>query len=89
MAKIIKLKLPSKYFEKDRNNRLEARLAKFKLKKGDIIRFLEWDEKSKKYTSQFFDKKVKDFHKIKKAVKYWKQKDLQKYGFYILEFEKI
>jgi len=38
MVKIIEMRLPIEYFEKDRDNRLEARLAKFDLKKGDIIR---------------------------------------------------
>lgn len=83
--KIIEIKMPKKYFEKDRDNRLEARLAKFELEKGDIIRFKEFDEEKQEYAGRYFDKKVKDFHKIKKAVKYWSQKDLLKYGIYVLE----
>ncbi len=86
--KIIKLRLPSRYFKKDRNNHSEARLANFKLSKSDVIRFEEWDEEKQKYTGKYFDRKVKDFHKIKKAVKYWSQKDLQKYGLYVLELGK-
>jgi len=87
MSKIIEMRLPTEYFVKDRNNKLEARLAKFKLSKGDIIRFLEWDEKSQKYTGRFFERRVKDFHKIGKAVKYWSLEDLQKHGIYVLQFE--
>jgi len=83
--RVIKMKLPKKYFKKDRDNRLEARLARFELDKGDIIRFEEWDEEKQKYTGHHFDRKVKDFHKIGKAVKYWSQEDLHKYGIYVLE----
>jgi len=87
MTKIIEMKLPVEYFEKDRNNRLEARLAKFDLEKGDMIRFREWDSKKKSFTGRFFDKKVKDFHKIKKATRFWKKKELTQFGLYILELE--
>lgn len=82
---IIEMKMPIKYFEKDRDNRLEARLAKFELNKNDIIRFREWDEEKEEYTGRYFDKKVLDFHKIGKAVKYWSREDLEKYGIYVLE----
>ena len=83
---IIDIDYPKKYFEKDRNNRLEARLAKFKLQKGDVLRFFELDKRGKR-TGRFYDRKVKDFHKIHKATKYWKKRDLTKYGIYILEME--
>ncbi len=87
MAKIIDYKVPKEYFAKDQNNRLEAKLAKFPLKKGDTIRFHEWDLQTDSYTGRFFDKKVLDFHKIHKATKYWTRQDLDKYGIYVLEFE--
>jgi hypothetical protein len=82
--KIIDLNLPDKYFKKDRQNRLEARLARFELEKGDILRFHEVDSKGKP-TGNSFDRIVKDFHKIHKAAKYWSKKDLTKYGIYVLE----
>lgn len=84
---IIEVKLPTEYFKKDRNNRLEARLAKFDLSKGDIIRFQEWDEKKNVLTGRFFDRKVIDFHKIHKATRFWSKEDLNKYGLYIFELE--
>jgi|GEM_PF-2718202 len=84
MARTIDFELPIEYFKKDRKNRLEARLAKFKLEKGDILRFHEIDENNKR-TGQFFDRKVNDFHKIHKATKYWSKADLTKYGLYIFE----
>lgn len=84
MSKIIEMNIPHKYFLKDRNNRLEARLAKFALSNGDIIRFYEIDEE-KVRSGKYFDKIVNDFHKIHKATKYWSKKDLTKYGIYILD----
>lgn len=87
MSKIIEMKLSSHYFEKDRYNKLEARLANFDLEKGDIIRFREWDEEKNNYTGRYFDRRVSDFHKIGKAVRYWSQEDLHKYGVYVLELK--
>lgn len=84
---IIDSKLPKEYFEKDRYNRLEARIARFDLKKGDIIRFREWDRKTDTLTGRFFDRKVRDVHKIHKATRFWKKKDLTKYGLYIFELK--
>ena len=83
MSKIIDIRIPAEYFEKDRNNALEARLAKFELAKGDILRFHEWDAKTKRYTGKYYDREVNDFHKIRKATRFWKKTDLLKYGIYI------
>lgn len=87
MSKIIDLDFPTEYFEKDRNNRLEARIARFDLHKGDILRFHEIDEKGKR-TGRFYDKEVKDFHKIHKATKYWNKENLIKFGLYIFDLDK-
>lgn len=83
MSRIIDIRIPVEYFEKDRHNRLEARLAKFKLEKGDILRFHEWDLGAKRYTGKYYDREVKDFHKIRKATRFWKKADLLTYGIYI------
>jgi len=69
-----------------KNDRLGARLAKFPLKRGDILRFHELNESGQR-TGRYFDKKVKDFHKIHKATKYWSKEDLTKYGLYIFELD--
>lgn len=82
---LVEIKLPKEYFKKDRDNRLEARLAKFDLKAGDTLRFQEWDPETDTLTGRYFDKKVKDLHKIYKATKYWTQADLRKYGIYVME----
>lgn len=83
---IIEFNLPKAYFEKDRNNRLEARIAKFNVEKGDILRFNEIDENDQK-TGRYYDREVKDFHKIHKATKYWSKEDLTEFGLYIFELE--
>jgi len=88
MTNIIDLNIPTKYFVKDRNNRLEARLARFDLQKGDILRFHETDKEGKR-TGKYFDRKVNDFHKIHKATKYWSKKDLIKFGLYILDLGEV
>jgi hypothetical protein len=62
-------------------------LANFDLEKNDILRFHEIDKKGNR-TGKFYDRVVKNFHKIHKATKYWSKKDLTKYGIYILELEK-
>ena len=85
MSKIIDYKIAKEYFEKDQHNRLEAKLAKFPLQKGDIIRFNEWDPETDTYTGRYFDRKVNDFHKIHKATKYWSREDLDKFGIYVLD----
>lgn len=84
---LVEIKLPKEYFDKDRDNRLEARLAKFDLNTGDTIRFQEWDPETNTLTGRYFDKKVKDLHKIHRATKYWSKEDLLKYGLYIMELE--
>ena len=86
--KVIESNLPKAYFDKDRNNRLEARIAKFELNIGDTIRFFEWDEEKHERTGRYYDKKVRDLHKLQHAVKkYWKKEDLDKFGLYIMELE--
>jgi len=90
MTNIIDLNLPKKYFKKDRDNQLEARIAKFDLSKGDIIRFHETDDIDNiKRTGNYFDRKVTNFHKIHKATKYWSKADLTKYGLYIFELDAV
>ena len=88
MSKIIDIRIPIEYFGKDRHNALEARLAKFELAKGDILRFHEWDAKMKRYTGKYYDREVKDFHKIRRVTRFWKKTDLLKYGIYIFSLTK-
>lgn len=88
MPRIIDLKMPLEYFEKDRANELEARIARFVLRKGDTLRFHEWDKKHRCYTGRYYDRKVTAFHKIHKATRFWKKTDLARYGLYIFTMER-
>lgn len=87
MPRLIEIKIPVEYFEKDKNNRLEARLAKFELDRHDIIRFREWDLEKKIFTGRYFDKEVVDFHKIRKATRFWSKKDLLEHGIYVFQLK--
>jgi len=88
MAKIVNTTIPISYFEKDKGNKLEARIARFKLHKGNILRFNEVD-KNKKPTGRYFDKKIINFHKIHRATRRWKRKDLTELGLYIFQMEDV
>jgi hypothetical protein len=85
MSRLIDMKLPVEYFDKDRRNTLEARLATFRVRTGDVIRFHEWDVRQKRYTGRYFDRGVEDFHRIRRATRFWKKTNLAKYGIYILK----
>lgn len=87
MSNIVEIKVPLEYFEKDRNNELEARLAKLDLAPGDTIRFLEWDREKDTLTGKSYERKVIRLHKIHKATKYWSKEDLEKYGIYVFQLE--
>ena len=67
MRKVIHFELSTKYFKKDKNNRLEARLAKFDLEIGNILRFHEVNESGAR-TGRYYDRVVKNFHKIQDVI---------------------
>ena len=81
----IEKKLWPKFFGK--LGKIELRLADFKLKKGDLIIFKEWNPKTKKYTGRSFRRKVKS---VKKdfPTNYWSKKEIEKYGVYVIELKK-
>ena len=74
-------------FKIDKKLPVDFRLADFKLKNGDKIRYKEWDPKTKQYTGREYIKTVKRVTKHESPTRYWKQKDLEKKGIYIIEFE--
>ncbi|MFH1840897.1 MAG: hypothetical protein ABH807_01960 [Candidatus Shapirobacteria bacterium] len=83
MTKIIKNELNQKYFEKDRDDKLMARLAKFKLAKGNTFRFYEINDTGKR-TGRYYDKKVLDCHQSRETIKHWTWSELVKYGIYLI-----
>jgi len=84
---IINKKIWPDMFEKDKNLPVDFRLADFDLKDGDKILYQEWDLKSKQYTGREYTKTVKRVTKHESPTRYWRQKDLEKSGIYIIEFE--
>jgi hypothetical protein len=62
------------------------RLADFKCKEGDILVLEEWDPKTKKYTGRVLEKKVTFVLKTK-DIKFWPEKDVEKYGYQIISFK--
>lgn len=74
-------------FEIDRELPIDFRLADFELKGGDQIRYKEWDPKTRQFTGREYTKTVKRVTKHESPTRYWKQKELEKDGMYIIEFE--
>lgn len=61
----------------------ELRLADFKCKPRDILILKEWNPKTKNFTGRVIEKKVTYVMKTKN-VKFWSEKDIQKYGFQVI-----
>lgn len=64
----------------------DARIADFKINKGDTLVLREWNPKTKKYTGRIIKKKVSYVLRTKKE-KFWKKKDVDKYGLQIISFK--
>jgi len=61
----------------------EFRLADFDCEPGDTMLLREWDPKTQKYTGREVEKEV--VHVVKtKGAKFWTQKEIEKYGFYVI-----
>jgi hypothetical protein len=75
-------------FDNDKNLTLDFRCADFKVKPGDVIIFREWDPKTKKYTGREYKKVVKQAIKCESPTRYWTEKELEKHGLWLFEWEK-
>ena len=74
-------------FDTDQKLPVDFRIADFNLKDGDLIRFREWDPKTKKYSGREYIKTVKRVTKHESPTYYWKIEDLEKHGIYIIEWK--
>ncbi|MDD3072245.1 MAG: DUF3850 domain-containing protein [Candidatus Colwellbacteria bacterium] len=85
---IIHKKVWSEYFEKiiSGKKRLELRLADFEINEGDILVFEEWDKDKKEYTGRKTEV-IATYILKTKGQTFWAEKDVQKYGFQIIQFE--
>ncbi len=64
----------------------EVRLDDFEVREGDELLLREWDPEKKDYTGRELRKKVKLVAKTKE-MKYWKQEDIEKFGFQVIGLE--
>ncbi|NQU77983.1 DUF3850 domain-containing protein [Candidatus Falkowbacteria bacterium] len=78
-----------KYFEKilTGKKRFELRLADFQVNEGDFLLLREWDPKTGEYTGRETEKKVGYVVKTKDCEKFWSKKEIDKYGFQIIQIE--
>lgn len=65
--------------------KFEIRLADFKCKAGDTLVLKEWNPKTGQYTGRVLEKPVTFVLKTK-DVKFWPEKDIQKYGLQVISF---
>lgn len=70
----------------DGRKTFDVRLADFKCKVGDTLVLQEWNPKTKNYTGREMEKKVKYVLKTKEQ-KFWKDEDIRKFGFQIIDFK--
>ena len=63
----------------------ELRLADFECFPNDILVLKEWDPETKQYTGRTIEKKVAYALKTK-DIKFWPEKDMEKYGLQIISF---
>lgn len=85
---VIDKKIWPDMFDNDKKLPVDYRMADFELKDGETIRYREWNPETKQYTGREYEKVVKRVTKHESPTRYWKPEDLEKYGFYIIEFEK-
>lgn len=77
------------FFEKVRlgEKKFDLRLADFPVKAGDTLVLKEWDPAKKVYSGRSIERKVGNIVNIpgNKIFKMYKQEDVEKYGFNIIE----
>lgn len=85
MAKIIKLKVWSEYFEAilDGRKKFEVRLGDINCGVGDTLLLREWDPKTGQYTGREIKKKISYIFKTKNQ-KFWLGEDMEKHGFVVM-----
>lgn len=86
---LIEKKTWPEYFKliKSGKKNFEVRLADFRCKPGDILILREWDPKTKKYTGRNLKRKVRFVLKTKVAEKFYRKKDIKKYGLQVISFK--
>ena len=81
----IEKKVWPEYFQKilEGKKTFDFRLADFEVKEGDILVLKEFNPETKSYTGRVLEKKITYVAKTKDS-KFYKQEDVDKYGFVIM-----
>ncbi len=89
MAQIQK-KILSEYFKKviSGEKKTELRLADFEINPGDTLVLVEIDDVTKQETGRKVNVNVSYVMKTKDCT-YWSQEDIDKYGFQVIQFDKV
>jgi len=87
--KIIKKKAWPVLFEKvlSGKKKFDIRLADFDIKEGNILILEEYNPKTKQYTGRIIKKKVGYILSTKSMEKMYSKKEIEKYGFNIIQLE--
>lgn len=85
--KIEKKTLPE-FFEKilSGEKTFELRLADWSCQPGDTLILREWDSQTKQYTGRKIEKQITFVLKTK-DIKFFPQKDVEKYGWQVISFK--
>ena len=83
----IEKKVWPEYFQKilEGKKTFDFRLADFEVKEGDILVLKEFNPKTRSYTGRVLEKKITYVTKTKDS-KFYKQEDVDKFGFVIIGF---
>ena len=73
---------------RDGKKKFDVRLADFEVNEGDTIIFEEWDPEMKAYSGRTLEMKV-TFQIKTKDLPYWSEEDVDKYGFTVMQVEKV
>ena len=86
---IIHKKTWKDFFEKvlSGEKKFDVRIADFDIKEGDTLILEEWDENKKEYTGRKIETTASFILKTKE-MKFWPRKDIDKYGFQVIQFDK-
>jgi ribosomal protein S17 len=70
----------------DGDKKYELRLADWDCQAGDVLVLKEWNPKTEDYTGRILEKEITYVEKTK-DVKFWSDKEVEKYGYQIISFK--
>ena len=70
----------------DGDKKYELRLADWDCQAGDVLVLKEWNPKTEDCTGRILEKEITYVEKTK-DVKFWSDKEVEKYGYQIISFK--